>query len=133
MRTPNLASLILVAGLVSACETTDQAGDEGEFVQPGEALPDAPDSIVRLQVEDYQQFLNQTIREYRFCVRSASLELDDGTSDPDIVVERAQRRCEHDYRTAHRTANLLGDLDQIETLREESRAAALESLIASRS
>ncbi|MEZ5669691.1 MAG: hypothetical protein R3F55_20080 [Alphaproteobacteria bacterium] len=149
MRTLHLAGILALTAMVSACETlglsdetaadaggTETAdavieGAETDLARPG--LPDAPDAIVRLQVEDYQQFLDQTIREYRFCVRSSALEIDDGTSSPEVIVERAQRRCEEEFRTAHRTANLLGDLNKVESLRAESRAAALESVIAGRS
>ena len=144
MRVITLVGSIILVGLLSACQTTGEDGAEveatdvsGDGAVAADAAGGGPggladDAVVRLQVEDYQKHLDEVILTYRFCVRASSLELDDGTSDPALVVERAQRRCEDEYRTAHRTAALLGDINRIDSLRAESQAAAMESLIASR-
>jgi hypothetical protein len=144
MRALALVGSIILVGLLAACQTTDEGGAEvgaTDASDDGAAAADAAgggtggladDAVVRLQVEDYQQHLDEVILAYRFCVRASSLELDDGTSDPALVVERAQRRCEDEYRTVHRTAALLGDINRIDSLRAESQAAAMESLMASR-
>lgn len=133
----SLLGIAIVAGLVSGCQTTgEEAGElpEGDGVATaGGGLGGlADDAVVRLQVEDYQKHLDEVILAYRFCVRASALELDDGSSAPDIIIDRAQRRCEDEYRTAHRTASLLGDIGRISSLRAESQAAAMESLMAHR-
>jgi hypothetical protein len=145
MRALALVGSIILVGLLSACQTTDEDGAEAEIEatdasEDGAVAADAgggagglaDDAVVRLEVEDYQEHLDEVILAYRFCVRASSLELDDGTSDPALVVDRAQRRCEDEYRTVHRTAALLGDINRIDSLRAESQAAAMESLMASR-
>ncbi|MGF1624834.1 MAG: hypothetical protein ACFCVH_08115 [Alphaproteobacteria bacterium] len=136
MRALTLVGAVILMGLASACETTD-AGLEPVDTTAGPVEGDlgglANDAVVRIQVEDYQKHLNEVILAYRFCVRASALELDDGSASPDLVIERAQRRCEDEYRTAHRTASLLGDIGRISSLRAESQAAAMESLMAARS
>lgn len=123
----------MLVALLSACQTTEDgaATDGSDVTVPDAGL--ANDAVVRLQVEDYQAHLNEIIHEYRFCVRATALEIDDGVSDPAAVIEQAQRRCEDEYRTVHRTASLLNDMDRISSLRAESQAAALDSLMTARS
>ena len=136
MRVTMLVGAVILVGLVSACQTTDEeAADVDATVAPADADLGglANDAVVRLQVEDYQKHLDEVILAYRFCVRASALEMDDGSMDTGLLIERAQRRCEDEYRTAHRTASLLGDADRIGSLRAESQAAALESVMAARS
>ena len=146
MRLTTIAAAAALLGLLSACETVGESGaavdqplegDSGLSAQPptvpGGGLGGlADDAVVRLQVEDYQTYLDQVVREYRFCVRATALEIDDGRTDPALIVDRAQRRCEDEYRTVHRTANLLGESETISSLRAESQAAAMESVVAGR-
>jgi|HigsolmetaAR202D_1030399.scaffolds.fasta_scaffold63241_1 hypothetical protein len=144
MRLVSFLGIAVLAGLVTACQTTgddadvaavgtpvDGAGGAGDTAGGGlGGLAD--DAVVRLQVEDYQKHLDEVIIAYRFCVRASALELDDGSSDPELILDRAQRRCEDEYRTVHRTASLLNSIDRIANLRAESKQAALESLRAAR-
>jgi len=132
MRITTMVGTVILAGMVAACETTGEDAAEGEAPPvAGDGL--ANDAIITLQVEDYQRHLDQVIREYRFCVEAEALGIDDGSMDPAAVVEQAQRRCEDEYRTVHRTANLLGESSKIQSLRAESQAGALDAVAAARS
>ena len=136
MRITTMVGTVILMGMLAACETTgDDAAAEVEAPPgaTGGAGGLADDAIITLQVEDYQQHLDQVIREYRFCVEAEALANDDGSMDPARVVELAQRSCEDEYRTVHRTANLLGENQKIQTLRAESQAGALDAVVAARS
>lgn len=132
MRVSTLMGGVMLVALLSACQTTEDgaASDGAEIAAPDAGL--ANDAVVRVQVEDYQLHLTEIIHEYRFCVRATALEIDDGVSDPAAVIDQAQRRCEDEYRTVHRTANLLNNMDRISSLRAESQAAALDALMSAR-
>ncbi len=148
-------AILALCGALAACETTGSPDDGVDFgvdadvegsdtgiataTDGGSVESSDPnavinnDRIVTLQVDDYQEFLDDTIREYILCMRSTTVSLDDGTGSVDDFAALAQRRCESTYRTAHRTASLLESQDKIVGLRGQALQLAIETALANRS